>query len=383
MRYAVIMAGGSGTRLWPLSRRDTPKQLIRFITRGGDAEPKSLLALAADRLDGLVAREGQFICTGEAYREAIRRDLPRFTDDRILGEPMGRDTVNAVGFAAAVLEKIDPGAVFAVVTADHIIEPVTEFQRLMDMGFRLVEEDSSRLVTFSIRPTYPATGFGYVRRGRAIPGIAPGLAFEVERFEEKPVLSRAESFVQGGMHGWNSGMFVWKASTVMACLRAFKPESYDGLRRIQAAWGTANQSRVLAEVYPTLPKVSVDFAVMEPATHPDTSKPVIDGRAVNVCTVLMDLTWLDVGSWPSFAETLKPDADGNRTADVGGPGAREAILVDARNTLVVNSAKGHTLTVLGARDLIIVHTPDATLVMPASHGEGLKALHATLPPDLA
>jgi mannose-1-phosphate guanylyltransferase len=371
MRYAMIMAGGAGTRLWPMSRKGKPKQLLRFIhSRDGSSPPRSLIEIAADRLEGLVPAERRFICTAEAYRAAIRADLPTFSDERILGEPMGRDTVNAVGFAAAVLSKLDPDAVFAVLTADHIIEPVGVFRERVELGFRLVEADPRRLVTFSIKPTYPATGFGYVERGRPVRGMGEGvegLAFHVERFVEKPDRPRAEAYVRSGVFGWNSGMFVWKASTFLECLERFKPESHEGLMRIRDAWGGKDQRSVLEGVYPTLPKISVDYAVMEPA-----SKAASAGDpTVSVCTVLMDLSWLDVGSWPAYAQTLGGDEAGNRVA---GPGA--TLVVQGRNNLVVNATAGHTVTVLGGEGLVVVHTADATLVMPLSKAEELKALHA-------
>src|SRR6185295_4630269 len=164
------------------------------------------------RLEGLIPEAQRFIVTAEGYRDIIRRDLSAFPDDRIVGEPMGRDTVNAVGLAAAIFQKLDPEAVFAVFTADHIIEPREKFQQLIDLGFRLVEADPSRLVTFSIKPTYPATGFGYVERGMPLEGVdgAKDLAYRVARFVEKPDLPRATAYVQSGVFGWNSGMFVWK-----------------------------------------------------------------------------------------------------------------------------------------------------------------------------
>lgn len=375
MRYAMIMAGGAGTRLWPMSRKDKPKQLLRFIHGQSQADPpRSLIEIAADRLEGLVPPDRRYICTAEAYRDAIRRDLPSFTDARILGEPMGRDTVNAVGFAAAVLSKIDPDAVFAVLTADHIIEPVDLFRQRVELGFRLVEADPRRLVTFSIKPTYAATGFGYVERGRPVrelPGVpdVETLAFHVERFVEKPDRPRAEAYVRSGVFGWNSGMFVWKASTFLDCLKRFKPESHEGLMQIRAAWGGPDQRAVLERVYPTLPKISVDYAVMEPASNAASS----GDPSVSVCTVLMDLAWLDVGSWPAYAQTLPQDASGNRVA---GPG--QTVVVQGRNNLVVSAAPGHTVTVLGADDLVVVHTADATLVMPISKAEELKTLHARL-----
>lgn len=374
MRYAMIMAGGAGTRLWPMSRKDKPKQLLPFIEQAGDDRPRSLLEIAAARLEGLIPPEQRFICTAEGYRAAIRESLPEFTDDRILGEPMGRDTVNAVGLAAAVFQKIDPEAIFAVLTADHIIEPRDKFQSLIDLGFRLVEKDPSRLVTFSIKPTYAATGFGYVERGMPLGDVegSKDLAFKVARFVEKPDKPRAEAYVQSGVFGWNSGMFVWKAATVMEALKKFKPESYEGLCKIQEAWGTDRQKAVLEGVYPTLPKTSVDYAVMEPAAK-------ARDRQFSVCTVLMDLTWLDVGSWPSYGQTVPADKQNNRVAFAAGAadGSKgKSVLVGSTGNLVVNPVPGHTVALLGCKDLIVVHTEGATLVMPRERAEELKELHA-------
>lgn len=381
MRYAMIMAGGAGTRLWPMSRNQRPKQLLPIIQRGGAGgggtdKPVSLIELAARRVEGIVPPERQYICTGEQFRAAIRAVLPTFTDQRILGEPMGRDTVNAVGFAAAVFQKADPNAIFVVLTADHIIEPQAEFQRLVDLAFRLVETDKSRLVTFSIKPTYPATGFGYVERASEITGLTDekgkplprGLAYRVERFVEKPDLPRAQAYVESGHFGWNSGMFVFHAGTFLDCLKKYKPESHAGLMTIQKAWGTKDQQATLAKVYPELPRISVDYAVMEPAS-----------REHRVCTVVTDVQWLDVGSWPSYGETLNPDADANR---VGGD--VKALIVDAKNNLVVGESRGkpHTVALLGVKDLIVVHTPEATLVMPRDKAEQLKKLHALVEEEL-
>lgn len=372
MRYAMIMAGGAGTRLWPMSRSDRPKQLVPFIRRGG--RMMSLLEIAAERLEGLVPPERRYICTNEAYRAPIRAALPKFGDGQILGEPVGRDTVNAVGFGAAVLHKLDPDASFAVLTADHLIEPADLFRDLIELGFELVEKDASRLVTFAIKPTHPATGYGYVERGAEL-ADAKGRAFRVERFVEKPSRERAQAYIESGAFAWNAGMFVWKAATFLDCLRRYKPESYAGLMRIAEAWGTPDQQRVIEEVYPTLPKISVDYAVMEPATREQARTAANARDGVKVCTVLMDLTWLDVGSWPSFATTLEPDADGNRVSGKG-------TVYRCENTLVVNSDDRHTVAVLGAEGLIVVHTEDATLVMPAERAEELKLLHGELPERL-
>ncbi len=387
MRYAMIMAGGAGTRLWPMSRKDRPKQLIQFIQRPGDTKPRSLLELADRRLDGLVKPSHRYICTAEAYRGAIRGQLREYEDAQILGEPAARDTVNAVGFAAAVLAKEDADAVFAVLTADHVIEPDDVFRERMDLGFRLVENDPRRFVTFTVKPTYPATGFGYVERGTPVRdkkhGKSPAIdgskehAYQVARFVEKPDLARAQVYVQSGDFGWNSGMFIWKAATFLEALERFKPESYEGLMKIQAAWGTKKAKAVLAEVYPTLPKISVDYAVMEPAAK-EFHKAEVKGQEArfSLCTVQMDLSWLDVGSWPSFAETVPSDKAGNRATGDG-----TAVTLGGRNNLVVTSS-GHTVAMLGCEDLIVVHTPDATLVMPRARAEELKALHGLLENDL-
>lgn len=362
MRHAMIMAGGAGTRLWPMSRAAMPKQLIRFVFREGASEPCSLLELAAGRLEGLVPPERRVICTGERYRGEIERVLPEFAGERILGEPEGRDTINAVGFGAAVFGSSDPEAVFAVLTADHIIEPDGVFREAMEAGFRLVEADPRRLVTFAIRPTFPATGYGYVRRGDRMEGFG-GRAFEVREFKEKPDEETARRYVESGEYGWNSGMFVFSARTVMDLLRRHAPANAAGLERIGAAWGTPERARVLGEVYPTLPKTSVDYGIMEPASR--------DG-SVAICAVEMDLRWLDVGSWPAYAETLTPDASGNRVR-----GSGEAVLVDSRENLVVTGGsardgRGHTVALVGCEGLIVVHTDDATLIMPAERAQDVK-----------
>ncbi len=351
MRYAVIMAGGSGTRLWPMSREALPKQLIPFM------DGKSLLQLAAERLEGVVPPENLLVCAAQRHEAAVRRVLPRLGAAQFLGEPCGRDTLNAVGLSAAVLARRDPAAVFGVFTADHLIEPAGEFRRIVSEGFRLAEEGAETLVTFGIAPTSPATGYGYLQLGDGLGGVAR----VVEQFKEKPDAAAAAGYLAAGAgrYLWNSGMFVWKAETLLGCIRDYAPENLAGLARVAEAWDTPRREAVLAEVYPALRKVSVDYAVMEPASR--------DPRR-RVAAVPMPLSWLDVGSWPSFAATRAHDADGNAL------GGGLHLLRGTANTLAASSDPGHLIVTAGCRDLIIIHTPEATLVCNAADAEAVKDL---------
>ena len=345
------MAGGAGTRLWPMSRPDRPKQLLPLI--GGE----TLLAIAANRLEGVVPDAHRYICTGERHRALVRSVLPSFGDERILGEPVGRDTVNAVGLTAAVLAAHDPSAIFAVLTADHLIEPQATFRAAMNDGFALVEEDPRRFVTFGITPTFPATGFGYVERGAAITGH--DRAFLTQRFVEKPDERTAQSYLDAGTFLWNSGMFIFGAAAFMEALRAHVPDSASGLERIAAGWNGPDRVKLLAEIYPTLPKTSVDYGILEPVSR----EP---GR---ICVVPMDVAWTDVGSWPSYGETLQPDAHGNRS------NAR-ALHIDSRNVLAVTDDPTHVIATIECSDLIIVRTKDATLVCRTTADQRVKEVAA-------
>jgi mannose-1-phosphate guanylyltransferase len=362
MRYAMIMAGGSGTRLWPMSRNSKPKQLLPLI------DGQSLLSIAAQRIQNLVPQANRYICTAERDRAAIRAQIPWLDDAHILGEPMGRDTVNAVALGAAVLSARDTNAVFAVLTSDHLIQPEAEFERAMELGFKLVEADPRRLVTFAVKPSFAATAYGYVEQSEPISGF-PG-AFNVSQLIEKPSQARAEEYLAAGTFGWNSGMFVFNAKTVLNALERLKPEVATGMRQIGAAWATPAARATLDRIYPTLPKISVDYALMEPA---------VGDPALQVCVVPMSVSWRDVGSWSSYADWLAEckggDAKGNFTN-------AHAVHAESTGTVAVSDDPSHSIATIGLDNIIIVHTKDATLVMRKDMAEKVKDVASLMPDHL-
>lgn len=365
-RYAMIMAGGSGTRLWPMSRTSRPKQLIPFIESVN--KRKSLLQISGERLEGLVAKDHRLVCASRSYAKDVIAAIDGLTQNNFLGEPIGRDTLNAVGFAAAVLAARDPDAIFAVLTSDHIIEPQSVFAQKVDLGFRLVEADPSRIVTFSITPTFPATAYGYVEQGDPITdptGKFDG-AFRAKRFVEKPNLARATEYFKSGSFGWNSGMFIFHARTVLDAIGWFQPASAVGLAKIGAAWGKPDAEKVVEDVYPLLTKISVDYGLMEPAARDERIK---------ICAVPMPVSWRDVGSWPSYGEVLTADADGNRAS-------ARAMHIDSKKMIVVSDDPAHLIATIGVEGLVVVHTKDATLICRADMAEQVKDLAGRVAPEL-
>lgn len=345
MRYVVIMAGGAGTRLWPLSRRGMPKQLLGLF------DGKSLLRIAYERLVGLVPDEQILVCTGADYADVVAAQLPELPAANLLGEPVGRDSLNAVAWSAAVLADRDPDALVAMVTADHLIEPIDAFQAALAHAFDVAEREPRALVLLGVVPTEPHTGFGYLHRGLTLPGFG---ACRVNEFKEKPDLAHAQAYIESDEYWWNSGMGVWRAQTMLDQLEVLVPDTYEGVLRIAA------DPSAIGEVYPTLPKTSIDYAVLEPVAAGATD--------AFVAAVPLEIAWRDVGGFAALGEALGLDGHGN-----SGSGAR--VDLDSSGCLVINAAGDDVaVATLGLTDAVVVVTTDAVLVADAHDTERVKAV---------
>src|SRR5262245_29919799 len=290
MFHVLIMAGGGGTRFWPRSRQRRPKQ---FLTLAGD---RSLLQQAYDRVEALAAGR-TWVITGEAYQDETATQLPGLAADHIIGEPCGRDTAPCIGLGAALIAREDAEAVMMVTPADHVIEPAREFGRAASVAEQMAREHPGALVTFGIPPTFPSSGYGYIRRGQPVAERQGVRVYRVANFEEKPPIERAEEFLATGEYCWNSGIFVWRAATVLTALKKHKPDLYAGCQRIADAWKTPRRQEVLRREFPLLEKISIDYAVME--------------RAADVLVVQAPYRWDDVGSWLALERMHPQDEAGN------------------------------------------------------------------------
>ena len=353
MRHALILAGGSGTRLWPFSTAGLPKQLVPLL------QGRSLLDIAVERATSVVPADQVWLCAGEQLRAAVSQ-VAGLRADRLVVEPSGRDTLPAVALACAVIAAADSDAVVAVLTADHLIEPVASFAATLTAAFELAEARADTLVTFGVVPDSPQTGFGYLELGAPLAGEG---AHVVSAFREKPALEVAAAFLEAGpdRYLWNSGMFVWRAATLLRAVDVFAPESAAGLRALGAAYGTPAWPGLAAAVWPTIAKVSIDYGVMEPAsTSPEFT----------VAALPLSARWLDVGSWSAYGEAV------GRPGSANAVGEGRAVLLDSSACVVASSDPQHLVALIGCEGLVVVHTATATLVMPAAQAQRVKELHA-------
>lgn len=349
MLHAVIMAGGSGTRFWPASRSAYPKQLLSIGTK------RPLVEETLDRISERIPPERVLIVTNAIYARMTAELLSELPGKNVIGEPVGRDTAACIGLAAMVCRERDPDAVMAVMPSDHIIQPAHAFCSSLEAAESLLQERPETLVTFGIAPTFPSTGYGYVQRGASLGEHGKVPFFEVDSFREKPDLETAESFLKDGGYYWNAGIFIWRADTILDCMASFLPELHQALTAIIPHVDRGSFDKALEEIYPKLEKISIDYGVMEKAKT----------RAV----AQVSYDWDDVGSWSALERLLTRDDEGNFVQG-------EVRSIDAKGNIV--SSRGGMVGLLGVEGLIVVHTPDATLVCRKEDAEAVKKLVETL-----
>lgn len=354
--YSIILAGGSGTRLWPLSRAASPK----FLHRLGGTD-QSLLQATAARVAKLSDPDRVLVVTGVAHAAAVARQLPQIPERNILVEPEPRDSLAAVALAAAVIAERDqdPGAVMAVYSADHLIGRQERFEELIGVAARAAE--TGVLVTVGIRPTRAETGFGYLHQAEQ---IAPGV-HRIAEFREKPDAETAAAYVASGEYLWNAGMFVFQARAFLAELERQRPETRAGVAAIAAAWDGPRHEAVFGPTWAGLEKISVDYGVMEGAA-----------AAGLVAVVPADFPWSDIGDFHSLGESLDGDAAGNVVLADGVPPTLRSV-ADS----VVVSTTGRVVAVVGLSDVVVVDTEDALLVCPRSRAHEVKQVVDALKAD--
>jgi len=342
--YVIIIAGGRGERFWPRSRLKQPKHLLPIV--GG----KPMLTQTIDRLSNLILPENILVITNAEQLDAIRKICPKVPPENIVTEPIGRDTTAAIALSTLLIKEKNKDAVFAVLPADHVIKNSSEFQKSLTSAFK-VASSHSYLVTLGIVPTYAATGYGYIKKGKKIEGKEP--IFHVEQFIEKPPFEAAEYYVRSGDYLWNTGIFVWKVQTIENALEKFCPELQNTLRKVQEGLHHRKKlEALLKDTYPTLEKVSIDYAVME--------------KADNVVAIQVNFDWDDVGSWTALEGHLPKDKNGNVSQG-------KVICENAANNIVISSG-GHHVALFGVNNLIVVHTEDATLVCAKEKAQEIKQL---------
>jgi mannose-1-phosphate guanylyltransferase len=349
--YSVIIAGGKGTRFWPLSRSQRPKQLLKILS------PKSLLAETAERTFPLGGRNQTLVVTVAEQLRALRKELRTLPARNFLAEPQGKNTAPCIGLAALEVVGRNPDAVMIVLPADHWVADVRAFQRTLRAACDLAERHD-QLITVGIRPDYPETGYGYIVKGKALGTKSGIVAFHVKRFTEKPAAAAARQLIRRGSL-WNSGIFVWKAATLLELLARYRPEIANGLAVIsQEAEGkslsSSKLSSVIAREYKKMASISIDYAVLEPA-----------GSEGRVLTLEANFGWSDVGSWAAVHRMMHKDSLGNA-------GNGRWIGMGAKNCLV--HAPDRLVVLLGLENAVVVDTPDALLVGDLNRSQEVREL---------
>lgn len=342
--YAVILAGGSGTRLWPRSRQQQPKQFADIIGNG-----HTLIQDTATRLRGLVRDEDLYVVVGEKFAHLSKEQLPQLHEHQHIVEPSGRNTAPAIGLACAHLMQQDPTAVVAFLPADHIIPQTTAFQDALRTATTAAE--AGYLVTLGITPTFAHTGYGYIKRSDAVTIDAPHAlpVYQVAQFLEKPDQATAEQFLASGDYFWNGGIFISRVDQMVAEIERQLPDVYQSLQTIMAAFGEPNEAAQFMEAWDAMPNVSVDYGIMEGAER--------------VAMVPLDAGWNDVGSWDALADVLPQDADRNCVA------RGETLAIESQGNIIYSE---RLVTLIGVSDLVVIDTGDALLIGDKSQMQKVK-----------
>jgi mannose-1-phosphate guanylyltransferase len=345
--YAVIMAGGGGTRLWPLSRKETPKQLLKLF---GDL---TLFQIAIRRLEGVFAPNHILVVTIADQVAKLKDQWAEIPDENFLIEPMPRGTASVVGMAAVALRQRDPEASMAILTADHFIQDEAKFRELLLAGYDLAQKGF--LVTLGIQPTYPATGYGYIQRGEDLGEFRGNRAYRVVTFKEKPDEAHARLMLQSGDHDWNSGMFIWRVDRILDEFRQHMPELANKLDEIARDWDTEHRTHTLERVWPGLRSETIDYGIME--------------KAGQVAVLPAEgLGWNDVGSWDSLFDVLSGDENGNIVLGA------DHIMIDTSRSLVCDSGSRRLIVTIGVQDLVVIDTGDALLVCRKDAAQQVKTV---------
>lgn len=348
MLYAVILAGGSGTRFWPQSRQGKPKQLLKIA---GD---KTMIRATVERVLPEIPFERIMVVTAKAYEREIRDEIPELSGDMLVAEPQGKNTAPCIALAAYKLLKKDPEAVMAVLPADHVIADEETFRQTLKAASKVTTR-GDYLITFGVVPNRPETGYGYIELGTRVIDLDVASAFKVERFVEKPDQQVAEEYMRMGNFLWNSGMFIWKAAVIIKNFEKHLPGISDSLGRIARSFGSEQEGKATAEAYDSIEGISIDYGIME--------------KASDVLVIPVDVGWNDVGSWASLQEVWLNDHDGNIILG--------ELITLAASGCVVSSP--HKLTALiGVEDLVVVDTPDALLVCRKDKAQDVKKLQELL-----
>jgi len=342
--YALIMAGGQGTRLWPMSRSEMPKQLLPLI------DEHSMFQTSLQRIEKLFNPENVFVVTTESYAKALQENAPDVPAENYIIEPYGKNTAPALGLALAYIQTQNPDATVAILTADHHISNVDKFCNLLESAYEIAQE--SKIVTLGISPSFPSTGFGYIQQGEAIKDIDEFTVYESKRFTEKPDIVRATQFLASGQYSWNSGMFIWKVEDALRDLEEYQPAMYALLTYVQTIFDAPDYEEKLNDIWEKMPNLSIDFAIME--------------KADNIAVIPVDIGWSDVGSWASLYDILPQDKFGNC---IKGEAIDNRVILDTRNTLVYSDR----LTVaIGVQDIVVVDTDDVILICHKDRTQEVK-----------